>query len=149
MHANDPIPRWHGVTYELDGDGRPLILLHGGMAPHEYWTPVVPHFSEYAVVVPQRPGFGTCLNDPGGTKPDEVLEREVEYVRTLVQTVDDDPILLGHSYGALTAIEAATDAEVKAVVAYESAVLPDDFQAEPISPTAWTILSRQANVVKR
>jgi pimeloyl-ACP methyl ester carboxylesterase len=118
------------IAYERHGDGRPLILLHGGMAPREYWNPVVPYFSEYAAVVPQRPGFGTCLDDPAETGPDEVLEREAEYVRTLVEAVDDDPILLGHSYGALTAIEAATDAEVEAVVAYEPAILPDDFQAE-------------------
>lgn len=118
------------IAYERHGDGRPLILLHGGMAPREFWNSVVPHFSEYAAVVPQRPGFGTCLDGLAETSPDEVLEREAEYVRTLVEAVDDDPILLGHSYGALTAIEAATDAEVEAVVAYEPAVLPEDFRAE-------------------
>ncbi|WP_313691892.1 alpha/beta fold hydrolase [Halorarum halobium] len=119
-----------GVTYERHGDGRPLILLHGGMAPPAYWNPVVPHFEEYAAVVPQRPGFGTCLDDPAGTSADEVLERETEYVRTLVDAVDGDPILLGHSYGALTAIEAATEADVGAILAYEPAVLPDEFRRE-------------------
>lgn len=118
------------VAYEQHGDGQPLILLHGGMAPRDSWSPVIPHFDGYAAVVPQRPGFGTCLDDPAETGPDEVLEREAEYVRTLIEAVGDDPILLGHSYGALTAIEAATDAEVEAVVAYEPAILPDDFQAE-------------------
>lgn len=118
------------VAYERHGDGRPLILLHGGMAPREYWIPVIPHFEEYAAVVPQRPGFGTCLDDPGETSADEVLERETNYVRTLVDAVDGDPVLFGHSYGALTAIEAATDAAVKAVVAYEPAVLPEDFREE-------------------
>lgn len=118
------------IAYERHGDGRSLILLHGGMAPQEYWTPVIPHFDEYAAVIPQRPGFGTCLDDQTETSADEVLERETEYVRTLVDAVDDDPILFGHSYGALTGIEAATDAAVEAVVAYEPAVLPDDFREE-------------------
>lgn len=45
------------VAYERHGDGQSLILLHGGMAPQEYWTPVIPQFEEYAVVVPQRPGL--------------------------------------------------------------------------------------------
>jgi len=118
------------VLYERRGDGRPLILLHGGMAPREYWEPVIPHFDEYTAVIPQRPGFGTCLDDSAVIGADEVLERETKYVRTLVDAVDDDPVLFGHSYGALTAIEAATDANVEAVVAYEPAVLPDDFREE-------------------
>ncbi|QLG49555.1 alpha/beta fold hydrolase [Natrinema halophilum] len=115
---------------ERHGDGRPLILLHGGMAPREYWDPVVPHFDDFAAIIPQRPGFGTCLDDPEETSADEVLDREADYVRTLVDGVDGDPILLGHSYGALTAIEAATDAAVEAVVAYEPAVLPERFREE-------------------
>lgn len=118
------------VTYERYGNGPPLILLHGGMAPSEYWQPVIPHLKRYSAIVPQRPGFGTCLDDPTETSADDVLNREVEYVRALVDTVDGDPILFGHSYGALTAIEAATERTVRAVVAYEPAILPDDYRAE-------------------
>ncbi|WP_415378944.1 alpha/beta fold hydrolase [Halosimplex sp. TS25] len=121
------------IEYEIHGDGQPLICLHGGMAPREYWQPVIPHFEEYAVVVPQRPGFGTCLDSLDETGPEEVLTREVEYVRALVDAVDGTPILLGHSFGALTAIETAralsADGEraVEAVAAYEPAILPEDF----------------------
>ncbi|UPW01518.1 alpha/beta hydrolase [Halorussus gelatinilyticus] len=116
------------IAYERRGDGRPVVLLHGGMAPREYWDPVIPHFEEYAAVVPRRPGFGTCLDDLDETSADEVLDREVEYVRALVDDLDGAPVLFGHSFGALTAIEAATDATVRAVVAYEPAVLPEEFR---------------------
>jgi pimeloyl-ACP methyl ester carboxylesterase len=118
------------IAYERHGDGQPLIFLHGGMAPRQYWNPVLPHFEKYATVVPQRPGFGTCLDDQAETRAGEVLNREIEYVRSLVDAVDGDPILFGHSYGALTAIESATDAAVEAVLAYEPAVLPDDYREE-------------------
>ncbi|RZV10480.1 pimeloyl-ACP methyl ester carboxylesterase [Natrinema hispanicum] len=118
------------LAYERHGDGQPLILLHGGMAPRQYWNPVLPHFEGYSTVIPQRPGFGTCLDDSETTSADEVLDHEVQYVHTLANTVDGEPILFGHSYGALTAIEAATDAAVEAVLAYEPAVLPDEFRAE-------------------
>jgi len=118
------------IEYERRGDGRPLLLLHGGMAPREYWEPVVPHFEEYAAIVPQRPGFGTCLDDPAETGPGDVVDREAEYVRALVDAVDGEPILLGHSFGALTAFEAATDADVDAVVGYEPAVLPEDYREQ-------------------
>ncbi|OYR58458.1 alpha/beta fold hydrolase [Halorubrum halodurans] len=119
-----------GIAYERHGDGQPLICLHGGMAPRQYWQPVRPYFDEYGVVVPQRPGFGTCLEDPAAIGADEVLNREVRYVRTLADAVDGDPILFGHSYGALTAIEAATGTAVDAVLAYEPAVLPDGYRTE-------------------
>ncbi|MUV86177.1 alpha/beta fold hydrolase [Natronomonas sp. CBA1123] len=118
------------IAYERHGDGQPLVLLHGGMAPRQYWHPVVPHFEEYAAVIPQRPGFGTCLDDHDETSADAVLTREAQYVRGLVEAVDGDPILFGHSYGALTAVQSATDAAVDAVLAYEPAVLPDEFRAE-------------------
>ena len=118
------------IAYERHGDGQPLICLHGGMAPRQYWNPVLPHFEEYAAVIPQRPGFGTCLDSLEETSADEVLDREARYVRTLVDAVDGEPILFGHSYGALTAVESATDAAVEAVLAYEPAVLPDDYRKE-------------------
>lgn len=135
------------IAYERHGEGDPLVLLHGGMAPREYWRPLVPHLEGFAAVVPQRPGFGTCRDDAEETGPDEVLDREVAYVRGLAESLDGDPILFGHSFGALTAIEAARadrsddgsrdgdfgdrerGASVDAVVAYEPAVLPDSFAA--------------------
>ena len=80
------------IAYERHGEGQSLVLLHGGMAPREYWTPVLPHLEGYAAVVPQRPGFGTCLDGPDETPSGEVLVREAEYVRALVEAVDGDPI---------------------------------------------------------
>jgi pimeloyl-ACP methyl ester carboxylesterase len=130
------------IAYERHGDGQPLIFLHGGMAPRQYWNPVLPHFEEYATVIPQRPGFGTCLDDPKETSVDEVLNREVQYVRTLVDAVDGEPILFGHSYGALTAVESATDAAIEAVLAYEPAVLPDEFR------TAADLADRMATLIE-
>jgi pimeloyl-ACP methyl ester carboxylesterase len=116
------------LEYESYGEGQPLLLLHGGMAPREYWTPVLPHFGDYTAIVPQRPGFGTCLDDEAETSASEVLHRETRYVCDLAEAVDGDPILLGHSFGALTAVESATDADADAVVAYEPAVLPEDYR---------------------
>ncbi|UVE51058.1 alpha/beta hydrolase [Haloferax larsenii] len=118
------------VAYERHGDGQPMLLLHGGMAPTEYWHPVLPHLDDYAAVVPQRPGFGTCLDDPDETSAADVLAREVDYVRALADAVDGEPILFGHSFGALTAIEAASEMDVEAVVAYEPAILPEGFRRE-------------------
>jgi pimeloyl-ACP methyl ester carboxylesterase len=105
-----------------------MILLHGGMAPRAYWNPISQHLDAYSTVVPNRPGFGICRDEGTEIGVDDVLDREVSYVRSLVNTVDGDPILFGHSYGALTAVEAATETAVEAVLAYEPAVLPDGFR---------------------
>ncbi|MDS0283695.1 alpha/beta fold hydrolase [Haloarcula onubensis] len=118
------------IAYERHGDGQPLLCLHGGMAPRQYWRPVLPHFREYAPVIPQRPGFGTCLDNMAETSAEGVLDREAQYVRTLVDAVDGEPVLFGHSFGALTAIEAATEAAVDAVIAYEPAVLPEGYRQQ-------------------
>jgi pimeloyl-ACP methyl ester carboxylesterase len=140
------------IEYERHGDGRPLVLLHGGMAPTEYWAPVVSRFEGYGAVVPQRSGFGTCLDSHTETSADEVLDREVRYVQALTDAVDGDSILFGHSYGALTAIEAATEISVEAVIAYEPAVLPADYRADADLADRMASLvqnGERENVVKR
>jgi len=127
-----------GIEYETYGDGQPLILLHGGMAPREYWQPVIPQLDDYAAVVPQRVGFGTRPDALDETGPDEVLDREVADVLALAEEAGEEydaaPVLFGHSFGALTAIEtarAATAADgetgIEAVVAYEPAIPPEEF----------------------
>lgn len=129
MQTNQPIDSVD-IDYERHGNGQPIILLHGGMAPRQYWNPVIPQLEDYAAVVPQRSGFGTRRGDLDKTPAADVLDRETQYVRTLVNTIEGDPILFGHSFGGLTAIESATDADVEAVVTYEPAILPEEFRQE-------------------
>lgn len=118
------------IEYEQHGTGQPVIMLHGGMAPQEYWRPVLPQFENYACIVPDRPGLGTCLDDHDEVGPADVLDREISYVHSLVDAVDGDPIVMGHSFGALTAVESGTHPDIEAVVAYEPAVLPDEYREQ-------------------
>ncbi|MFD1684855.1 alpha/beta fold hydrolase [Halobellus litoreus] len=115
------------IAYEQYGEGPPLILLHGGSSP-EYWKPIVPHFAEdYTVVVPHRRGVGES-----GDSEEYRLERGVEDVQAVIDAVEGTPVLFGHSFGGLLAIETARKASVKKLIAYEPAVLVDDYgeQAE-------------------
>lgn len=113
------------IAYETHGDGPPLLLLHGG-GTRRYWDAVVPHFEDdYTVVVPDRRGRGDS-----GDYDEYSLNREVEDTCAVVETVDGDPVLFGHSFGGLRAIETARIASVEAVIAYEPAVLVGEYQEQ-------------------
>jgi pimeloyl-ACP methyl ester carboxylesterase len=113
------------IAFDRTGRGKPLVFLHGG-GTHRYWEPVLPQFADdYAVVRPDRRGRGES-----GDGDEYAIEREAEDVRALVDCVVGDPVLVGHSFGALQAIEAARDADVAGVVAYEPAYLVGDYREQ-------------------
>lgn len=113
------------IAYEQQGEGLPLILLHGGSSP-QFWKPTVPWFADdYTVIIPHRRGVGAS-----GDTEEYSLERGVEDVRAVVDAVDGDPALFGHSFGGLLAIEAARTAPVRALVAYEPAVLVGEYREQ-------------------
>lgn len=106
------------IAYERDGTGTPLVLFHGG-GTHRYWDPLRPHLPDgHTLVLPDRRGRGES-----GDADAYSIQREVEDARALIEAVDGDPVVVGHSFGGLQAIEAARDASVEAVVAYEPAYL--------------------------
>lgn len=111
------------VAYERHGEGPPLVVLHGGSAP-EYWRPITPALAEdYTVVVPHRRGVGES-----GDSEEYGLERGVEDVRAVVDAVDGEPVLFGHSFGGLLALEAARTVPLRKLVLYEPAVLIGDYR---------------------
>jgi len=113
------------IAYEQRGDGPPLVLLHGG-GTHRYWDPVVPRFADdYTVVTPDRRGRGES-----GDSDDYAVQREVEDARAVVDAVGGDPVVVGHSFGGLQALEAAQDADVAGVAAYEPAYLVGDYREQ-------------------
>src|SRR5262245_15334434 len=91
------------IGYERSGQGPPLILVHGTTADHSRWAPVLPALSErFTVSAVDRRGRGAS-----GDAPIYAIEREFEDVAALVDAVGGPVYLLGHSYGALCALEGA------------------------------------------
>ena len=93
------------IAYEQTGSGRRLVLVHGTGLDRNFWelsgvhAALAEHHTVYAI-----DGRG---RGKSGDADEYDLEREVEDVVEVVESIDETVTLLGHSYGALTALEAA------------------------------------------
>lgn len=118
-----PIACWHG------GTGEPLLLVHGTSGDHYVWTPVLDalqrHFQAWTL---DRRGRGQSGDAHG-----YALERECEDIAAVMDAIGGTVHLLGHSFGALCALEAALLAPgIGRLILYEPPVLLEgsDWPAE-------------------
>ena len=104
------------IGCEKSGAGLLLVLIHGTAADHARWAPVLPALRErFTVYACDRRGRGGS-----GDGPSYAMEREFEDVATVVDGIGGPVDLLGHSYGALCSLEAATRAKnLRRLVLYE------------------------------
>ena len=98
------------------GSGPPLVLVHGTAAEHGRWAPVLPALgARFTVLALDRRGRGRS-----GDAASYALEREFEDVAAVVDWAGGEVCLLGHSYGAVCALEAARlTNRLRALVLYE------------------------------
>lgn len=104
------------IAWRRSGAGPPLVLVHGTAADHARWAPVLPSLERhFTVLAVDRRGRGAS-----GDANDYAVEREFEDVAAVVDRAGPGTSLLGHSYGATCALEAAllTD-NVRRLVLYE------------------------------
>ena len=106
------------VSYEQYGSGPPLVLVHGSFSDHKInWQFVKPllekQFTVYAIA---RRGRGETDATEGHS-----LEDESKDVVAVIQAVGEPVLLLGHSYGAHTALAAAAQVpeRIRKLVLYE------------------------------
>jgi pimeloyl-ACP methyl ester carboxylesterase len=107
------------IAYWRSGEGPPLVLVHGTAADHGRWSPVLPAFEERCTVYAvDRRGRGGS-----GDSDDYAIEREVEDMAAVVDSLGEPANLLGHSYGALCALEAALlTRNVRRLVLYDPGI---------------------------
>ncbi|MDQ4000368.1 MAG: alpha/beta hydrolase, partial [Actinomycetota bacterium] len=117
------------IAYWRSGEGPPLVLVHGTAADHSRWTPVLPAFEQHftGCAVDRRGRGGS------GDSGDYAIEREFEDIAAVVDSLEEPGFLLGHSYGALCALEAAllTRKVVRKAVLYDPVM---DVTGEGINP---------------
>jgi pimeloyl-ACP methyl ester carboxylesterase len=105
------------IACERGGRGPTLVLVHGALtnACHA-WVEVRARLEEaFTVVSMDRRGHGAS-----GDSRAYALDREVEDVLAVVAVAESAAILVGHSFGAVCALEAARRAAgLRALVLYE------------------------------
>lgn len=106
------------VAYELVGEGRPLVVVHGTAADRDSWRGVAERLEGFEVALLERRGRGASTDGD-----DYSIGREVEDVLAVLDEYPE-PALLGHSFGAVVALEAARRTDrISDLVLYEPPVL--------------------------
>jgi pimeloyl-ACP methyl ester carboxylesterase len=109
------------IAYYQSGAGVPLVLVHGTSGSAKRWAESScqpsskQHFSVYAV---DRRGYGES-----GDSDNYALEHEFEDIAAMVDSVGEPVHLLGHSFGAFCALEAALlTPNLHKLILYEPAI---------------------------
>lgn len=90
-------------AYEV-GRGRVILALHPGMDDGSTWRAVGAILARrFRVVIPHRRPYRLDLPSSGSS------ETELEHIRALVRAIDEPILLVGHSSGAVAALEALVD----------------------------------------
>lgn len=104
------------IAFKRSGSGPRLVLVHGSTADHTRWANILPELNQgFTVLAMDRRGRGGS-----GDAEDYSLEREFEDVAAVVRAAGPGANLLGHSFGALCAMEAALRVDnLQRIVLYE------------------------------
>jgi pimeloyl-ACP methyl ester carboxylesterase len=122
------------IAVWTSGHGPPLVLVHGALADHTRWRPLLPHLEPHVTVhAMDRRGRGASGDAPG-----YAIEREFEDVAAVVDAVAgasrSAADLYGHSFGGLCAFGGATlTAGIGRLVLYEGWP-PADARARELPP---------------
>ncbi|HEX9085813.1 MAG TPA: alpha/beta hydrolase [Gemmatimonadaceae bacterium] len=114
------------IAIECAGAGPSLVIVHGGTGDRSRWTPLFPLLA---------PRFRVCAMDrrAHGASGDSLpysLQKEVEDVVAVVAAQPGPVFVLGHSFGAVCAFEAAFQtSKIARLALYEPPVRAADHSA--------------------
>ncbi|MEO3948062.1 alpha/beta hydrolase [Gorillibacterium sp. CAU 1737] len=106
MPMKNRIVQGHRFAYLDEGEGRPLVLLHGFCGSSAYWQEVIPLLApHFRVIAPDLRGHGES------EAPDELvyrMEAFAEDIAALIRRLElDHPVVLGHSLGGYVTLALA------------------------------------------
>lgn len=93
------------VHYEIHGEGRPIIMLHGGGPDRRSMIgsmePILRNLSGWQRVYPDLPGFGETLAEDWISSSDDMLKVVLDFIDAIMP--EQRLVLVGESYGAYLA----------------------------------------------
>lgn len=96
-------PDGAAIAYEGSGQGPPIVLVHGTGSDRTVWRSTAKLLSERCSVYNvDRRG-----RNESGDAADYAMEREVEDLVAVMESLPERGTLLGHSFGAILSLEAA------------------------------------------
>jgi pimeloyl-ACP methyl ester carboxylesterase len=94
------------MYYETHGDGRPMILLHGGLGSGEMFGPIIPALSEsHRVIAPDLQGHGRTADID---RPIDIRLMADDIAALIEHLGLDKPDVVGYSLGGGVALMTAT-----------------------------------------
>jgi pimeloyl-ACP methyl ester carboxylesterase len=118
------------LYYETHGVGRPLILLHGGLASGEMFGPVLPVLAErHQVITPDLQGHGRTADID---RPIDVRLMAGDIAALIDHLKLEKPDVVGYSLGGGVALHTAAQypAKVRRLVAASANIRPDAIYPE-------------------
>ena len=125
----------HGLTGWQQGEGRPLLLIHGVGLQADAWLPMAPMLTpHFAVTAVDMPGHGKSEKLSG-------TPSLVEYTDRIAKIIDAPSVVIGHSMGALIAIDLAVRYPEKV-----QAIVPLNAVFQRSDEAATAVLARAENM---
>jgi pimeloyl-ACP methyl ester carboxylesterase len=116
------------IALEGVGSGQPVVLIGGAFNDRTTTLGLAQVLAPYyRAVAYDRRGRG----DSGDESHDYSVDREMEDLRAVIDHLGGSASLVGHSSGAVLALEAATRLPVEKVVAYEPPFIPEGSRPRP------------------
>ena len=118
------------LYFETHGDGRPLILLHGGLMSGETFGPTLPMLAEHhQVVAVDLQGHGRTADID---RPIDVRLMAEDIAALIHHLGLDRPDIVGYSLGGMVALHTAAryPAKVRRLVAASANIRPDAIYPE-------------------
>ena len=128
------------IAFDRSGNGPALVLVGGALSNRSAAAPLTELLTpDFTVVAYDRRGRG----DSGDTAP-YAVEREIEDIDALIRAVGGPAFVLGHSSGAVLALEAAAAGlAIRRLAGYEPPFIVDDGR----SPLGEDYAARLGNLI--
>ena len=127
------------LHYEISGEGRPVVLLHGFGATTYTWNHLVPHLSErYTTISFDLKGFGLSPK-PADDRYSAVDQADL-ISNFIIEKGLTDVTLIGHSFGGAVALLTALKLQAQVQKPLHSLVLIDTIAYEQPLPFFITLL---------